>query len=49
MGAVSYVFNAAYNGIVVQAVFLTFLDLFIMLVLYRFRIIRVTEKLRSVI
>ena len=49
IGAVSYVFNAAYDGIVVQAVFLTFLDLFIMLVLYRFRIIRVTEKLRSVI
>ena len=49
VGAVSYVFNAAYDGIVVQAVFLTFLDLFIMLVLYRFRIIRVTDKLRSVI
>ncbi|WP_295155425.1 Bax inhibitor-1/YccA family protein [uncultured Brachyspira sp.] len=49
IGAVSYIFNAVYEGIVVQAVFLTFLDLFIMLILYRFRIIRVTDKLRSVI
>lgn len=49
IGAVSYVFNAVYEGIAVQAVFLTFLDLFIMLVLYRFRIIRVTEKFKSVI
>ena len=49
IGAISYVFNAAYDGIVVQAVFFTFADLFIMLLLYRFRIIRVTEKFRSVI
>lgn len=49
VGSISYIFNAVYDGIVVQAVFFTFLDLFVMLILYRFRIIRVTDKFRSII
>ena len=49
IGGVSFIFNAVYEGIVVQAVFFTSADLLIMLLLYRFRIIKVNDKFRSVI
>ncbi len=46
VGAISAMFNAQYPGIVVNAVSLTMMTLFVMLVLYSSRIIRVTDKLR---
>ena len=49
IGGISFIFNAVYDGIVAQAVFFTSADLLIMLLLYRFRIIRVNNKFRSVI
>ena len=49
IGGVSFIFNAVYEGIVAQAVFFTSADLLIMLLLYRFRIIKVNDKFRSVI
>ena len=49
IGCISFIFNSIYDGIVVQAVFFTFLDLFIMLLLYKFRIIKVNNKFRSVV
>ncbi|WP_432633524.1 Bax inhibitor-1/YccA family protein [Brachyspira sp.] len=49
IGGISFIFNAVYDGIVAQAVFFTSADLLIMLLLYRFRIIRVNDKFRSVI
>lgn len=49
IGGVSFMFNAVYEGIVAQAVFFTSADLLIMLLLYRFRIIKVNDKFRSVI
>lgn len=47
LGALSAMFNAQTNGIVLQAVGLTFGVLFLMLVLYRTGAIKVTNKLRS--
>jgi uncharacterized YccA/Bax inhibitor family protein len=47
LGGLSVVLNYAYPGLPLQAVGLTFTVLLVMLVLYRLRIIRVTEKLRS--
>lgn len=49
IGSISFIFNQFYSGIVVQAIFLTFLDLFVMLMLYKFRIIKVNDKVRSLI
>lgn len=49
IGGISFVFNAVYEGIVAQAVFFTSVDLLIMLLLYKFRIIKVNDKFRSVI
>lgn len=49
IGGISFVFNAVYDGIVAQAVFFTSADLLVMLLLYRFRIIKVNDKFRSVI
>lgn len=46
LGAISAQFSYLYNGIVIQAVALTFLTLFLMLFLYRTGIIKVTNKLR---
>ncbi len=46
LGAISAVFNTAYDGIVVQAVGLTIGVFAIMLFLYATRIIEVTDKLR---
>ena len=44
LGGISAVFELRYPGIAVQAVGLTFATLFVMLFLYRSRIIRVTQK-----
>lgn len=49
LGGVSAFFESMYGGIVIQAVGLTFGTMFIMLILYRTRVIRVTDKLRSIV
>lgn len=49
LGALSQILNAKYPGIAMQAVLATFCVAGTMLALYRFRIIRVTEQLRSII
>ncbi len=49
LGAISGVYNAAYEGIVVQAVMLTVAVFALMLFLYQQRIVRVTNKVRSVV
>ena len=49
VGAISAAYNAQWNGIVVQAVGATLGVFFVMLFLYRFRIVRVTDKFRSVV
>ncbi len=49
LGGISAVYAAQYAGIVMQAVLCTFAALFSMLALYRFGVIRCTEKLRAVI
>ena len=49
VGAVSFMYNVAYNGIVVNAVGITFLALFAMLLLYKSRIIQATPTFRKVI
>ncbi len=49
LGGISATFEASYPGIVSQAVAGTFAALFSMLILYRAKIIRCTDKFRSVI
>lgn len=49
IGGISALYNVKSNGIVFQAVLGTFGVLAVMLALYRFRIIKVTDKLRSTI
>lgn len=49
LGAISAIYNAESNGIVLQAVAITIAVFFVMLALYRFRIIRVTSGLVKVI
>lgn len=49
LGSLSRLFNFAYPGIVVQAVALTFAVFGVMLALYRFRIVQVTDKFRVVV
>ncbi len=49
LGVISAMYNTQSNGIVLQAILVTFGILFTMLGLYEFRIIRVTETFRSVI
>src|SRR5580698_9365847 len=46
LGGISAMFELRYPGIAMQAVGLTFGTLFVMLFLYRSRIIKVTDKLR---
>ncbi len=48
VGGISIMFAAVYDGIVFQAITITITVLFLMLVLYKFRIISVTEKFKSV-
>lgn len=49
LGGISAYYSALYNGIATQAFSLTLLTMGIMLFLYHSRIIRVTDKLRSVV
>ena len=49
LGGISYIFNDQYQGIVLQAVMLTIGVTMAMLLLYKTGLIKVTEKLRSVI
>ncbi len=49
VGAISKAYNEQYSGIVLQAVGATMATFLVMLVLYRTRIIKVTEKFRKVV
>lgn len=49
VGAVSAMYNDAYPGLPTQAVALTLIVTMIMFLLYKYRIIKVTKKLRSVV
>lgn len=49
LGGISALFASAYNGIVMQAVGLTFITFFLMLVAYRSGWIKVTQKFRTII
>lgn len=49
LGGISVLFDSMFPGIAFQAICLTVLVASIMLLLYKFRIIKVTEKFRSVI
>ncbi len=49
LGVISAMYQALYNGIVLQAAGATILTLFAMLVLYRVGAIRATEKFRAVV
>jgi len=49
VGSITAIYGYEYNGLPVQAVALTLLVTLIMFLIYRFRIIRVTNKLRIVI
>jgi uncharacterized YccA/Bax inhibitor family protein len=46
LGGLSSIFNARYPGIALQAVLITFGIFAVMLAIYRFRIIQVTQRLR---
>lgn len=49
LGGISAFFEAAFQGIVIQAIMLTFASLFVMLMLYKAKMIQYTEKFRSVL
>lgn len=49
LGAISAMIETRYPGIAIQAISLTFMALFSMLVLYRTGVIKCTEKFRSVL
>ena len=49
VGSISAMYNHAYPGLPTQAVALTLLVTLIMFMLYRYRIIRVTKRLRTVV
>ncbi len=49
LGGISAFFAMQYSGIVMQAVGLTFITFFIMLITYRTGLIKVTEKFRTII
>ena len=49
LGSISYVYSGQYPGIASNAMFLTIGCLFVMMGLYRFKIIQVTERVRSII
>ena len=49
VGSVSAMYNYAYPGLPVQAVALTLLVTLVMFLIYRYRIIKVTQKFRTVI
>ncbi len=49
LGSISAVYNAQFDGLVSQAIILTFLTMFSLFFLYKTRVIRVTEQFRSTI
>lgn len=49
LGGISTIYNARFPGLPMQAVMLTFAVFLVMLTLYQLRIIRATERFRSVI
>lgn len=49
VGSISAMYNYAYPGLPVQAVALTMLVCLVMFLIYRYRIIKVTSKLRTVV
>lgn len=49
VGTISAMYNHAYPGLPTQAVALTLLVTLVMFLIYRYRIIRVTQKLRTVV
>ena len=49
LGGISAMFEQRYPGIAIQAIAATFAATLVMLVLYRTRVIRVTDRLRSVV
>lgn len=49
LGGLSAILNSYYPGIVLQAISLTFIVTTLMLLLYRFRIIRATQKFKSIV
>lgn len=49
VGVISVMFNVAYPGIVIQAVGATFAVFLVMLILYRARIIKVTQRFRMIV
>lgn len=49
VGSISAMYNYAYPGLPVQAVALTLLVCLVMFLIYRYRIIKVTSKLRTVV
>lgn len=49
LGGISAIFNAAYPGIVAQAIFGTFFSMAVVLLLFKARVIRATEAFRSTI
>ncbi|MBQ8476430.1 Bax inhibitor-1/YccA family protein [bacterium] len=49
VGAISYGYNALYDGIVVNAILITLVTLFTMLFLYKTKVIQATEKFRKII
>lgn len=49
LGGVSAFFEATFQGIVIQAIMLTFASLFVMLMLYKAKLIQYTETFRSVL
>ena len=49
LGSISYYFNASWKGIVMEAIAGTFIVTFVMLMLYKARVIRYTEKFQAVL
>jgi uncharacterized YccA/Bax inhibitor family protein len=49
VGAISAIYNYAYPGLPVQAVALTLLVTLVMFLIYRYKIIKVTSKLRTIV
>jgi uncharacterized YccA/Bax inhibitor family protein len=49
LGVVSVLYSSLYDGIVLQAVGITFATFLAMLILYRTRIIRATEKFKAIV
>lgn len=49
LGAISANYNARFDGIVAQAVFLTLAVFVLMLLLYNFKLIKVTQRLRAIV